>query len=362
MPKRAYKKYGEVYFDLEKFCRKHRQNDSPCLPPERELAQILKTSVMTLRKALERGQMDGLLIREGRRLVISRQDRNLYGFGKILFIEQGFYGKPVLGAINRLYQELALRMLALKADFGFYQLNGGTDLKDLERACSRAAVLIAGLFTSDPALNLKVIEILKRQQGRKLVIAVSDPNLGFFNNFCALDNVAVGRKAVETLLAAGCTKLGVVSCNNSSITCKRLVGMEKGCIAAGVPLYYFNGRTKPELLKMVTGSGCDGIFFTTDEEISTKLKDFFAVPGLIPDRLKVLTLHGSGESLLCQPPIACINHATDQVADGIISYLLAKVGNSEQPPLRKLVTPILYPSITLGRNFKIKTERTGGRK
>ena len=164
MPKRSYKKYDEAYLDLERFCRKRVKNSRSYLPPERELAQLLETSIMTLRKALERGQMDGLLVRDRRRLAISLQDRNLYGFGKILFIEQEFYGKPVLGTINRLYQELALRMQALKADFSFYPLNSSTDPADFERECSRASVLMPGVLTADRNLNRRVLEILKQQK------------------------------------------------------------------------------------------------------------------------------------------------------------------------------------------------------
>ncbi|MBQ9338144.1 MAG: substrate-binding domain-containing protein [Lentisphaeria bacterium] len=353
MPKRTYKKYGEVYLDLEKFCRKRLKSDSPYLPPERELAQTLGTSVMTLRKALERGQMDGLLIPKGRRLEISLPERTLYGFGKILFIEQGFYGKPVLGAINRLYQELALRMLALKADFEFYQLNGATDLKDFERACDRAAVLLTGVLTSDAELNHQVISILVKQEASKPVIALSDPNLGYFENHCALDNVAAGRKAGEILLAAGCRKPGFIGYNSSPIFTKRLRGMQEACRAAGVELCELHGRYG-ELPRAVLDSRCDGIFIVSDEGIGHLLHDLLAMDGLIPDRLKVLTLHGRGESLLCQPPVACLNHATDRVADGIIAYLLAKAGNPAQPPLRRLLAPRLYPSITLGKSFTIK--------
>lgn len=359
MPKRAYKKYGEVYLDLEKFCRKRVKNDQGFLPPERELAQTLGTSIMTLRKALERGQMDGLLVRQGRQLEISLPDRTLYGFGKILFIEQGFYGKPILGAINRLYQELALRMLALKADFEFYQLNGTSDLKDFERACDRSAVLMAGLLTADRELNRQVLAILKRQEASKPVIALSDPNLDRFENYCALDNFAVGRKAAETLIAAGCSRLGFIGSGFARIFQKRLKGMEEGCRAAGLELRDFTimdhrfATVFQKGMAAALQSRCDGVFIASDEGLRLFLHDYLT-DGTVPDRLKVLTLHGSGESLTCQPPVACLNHATDKVADGIISYLLAKAGNPALPPLQRLVAPALYPSITLGKSFKIK--------
>lgn len=359
MPKRTYKKCAEVYLTLEKFCRKQVRNDKPYLPTERELAQTLGTSIMTLRKALERGEMDGLLIRKGRRLEISLPDRTLYRTGKILFIEQGFYGKPILGAINRLYQELALRMLALKADFEFYQLNGTSDLKDFERVCEKSAVLMVGLLTSDRELNRQVLDILKRQEASKPVIALSDPNLACFENYCALDNVAVGMKAAETLIAAGCTRPGIIGGSEPQIFRKRAEGMKEGCRAAGLELRDF---TVPDQrfaiafrkgMTAVLRAHCDGVFIVSDEGLRTLLYDYQA-NGTVPDKLKVLTLHGNGESLTCQPPVACLNHATDKVADGIISYLLARAANPEQPPLRRLVAPDLYPSITLGKDFKIR--------
>ena len=360
MPKRTYKKYGEVYLDLERFCRKRRKNGSSFLPSERELAQLLGTSVMTLRKALERGQMDGLLVRDGRRMAIALPDRTLYGFGKILFVEQGFYGKPVLGAINRLYQELALRMLSLKADFEFFQLNPETDFSAFETACERASVLMFGVLTTDPELNRKAVEIMKRQEAaHKPVIALSDPNLGLFENYCALDNFAVGVKAAQTLFAAGCRRPGFIGSNCGRIFLKRFKGMEETCRSNGIELCNFSHddwRYSPNLrpgLESAVRAGCDGVFIVTDEGIKAQLHDYLE-NGFIPEKLKVLTLHGSGESLTCQPTIACINHATDKVAAALIDYLLAFAGNPELPPLQRLIVPDLYPSITLGKDFKFK--------
>ncbi|MBO4648954.1 MAG: GntR family transcriptional regulator [Lentisphaeria bacterium] len=360
MPKRTYKKYGEVYLDLERFCRKRLKNGSSFLPPERELAQSLGTSVMTLRKAIERGRIEGMLMRQGRRMAISLPDRTLYGFGKILFVEQGFYGKPVLGAINRLYQELALRMLSLKADFEFYQLNAETDLNGFERACERASALMFGLLTTDRELNLKAVEIMKRQEAaHKPVIALSDPNLGLFENYCALDNFAVGVKAAETLFAAGCRRPGFIGSCSGQIFLKRLKGMEETCRSNGVELCNFSLDDRRHLHVLRTGlesavrTGCDGVFIVTDEGIKPLLHDHLE-NGFIPEKLKVLTLHGSGESLICQPPVACINHATDKVADALIDFLLAFAGNPALPPLQRLIVPDLYPSVTLGKDFKIK--------
>ena len=360
MPKRTYKKYGEVYLDLERFCRKRMKTGSPFLPPERELAQALGTSVMTLRKAIERGRIEGMLMRQGRRMAISLPDRTLYGFGKILFVEQGFYGKPVLGAINRLYQELALRMLSLKADFEFFQLNGETDLTAFDRACARASALMPGVLTPDRELNRKAVEIMKRQEAvHKPVIALSDPNLGLFENYCALDNFAVGVKAAETLFAAGCRRPGFIGSSCGQIFLKRFRGMEEACRSAGIELCDFSRDDRRYAFVVRTGlesavrAGCDGVFIVTDEGIKAPLHDYLE-SGFIPEKLKVLTLHGSGESLTCQPPVACINHATDKVADALIDYLLAFAGNPDLPPLQRLIVPDLYPSVTLGNGFKIK--------
>ena len=135
--------------------------------------------------------------------------------------------------------------------------------------------------------------------------------------------------------------------------------MKEGCRTAGVDLHDFSLLEHRYSVVFQKGMAaalrahCDGVFIASDEGLRSFIPDYLA-DGTVPDRLKVLTLHGSGESLTCQPPVACLNHATDKVADGIISYLLAKAGNPALPPLQRLVVPDLYPSITLGKSCNIK--------
>lgn len=70
MEKRSYKKYTDVYQELETFCIQSLKDGSFLLPGERELASRFHVSRLTLRKAIEDAQMNGLIRREGKRTEI----------------------------------------------------------------------------------------------------------------------------------------------------------------------------------------------------------------------------------------------------------------------------------------------------
>ena len=216
--------------------------------------------------------------------------------------------------MNRLYVELKAEMDALNADFELLLVNASTELTELEEKCEHANII---LLTVLPCGNEYGCDYLKMLEYRKTVIALTDPFLSDFCNYVALDNRAVGRLAGKDLLAAGCRRPVFINGSTyNTIFRKRYEGIREFMKEAGVsfPAYSFQPRSEhfQEIRRMelldALAAGHDGAFIASDEGIDYITHDLFE-QGLVPERFKLITLHGSGEALCCPTPIACVNHA-----------------------------------------------------
>ncbi len=358
MDKRSYKKYTEVYAELVQRCEAGLVANSRILPGERELAQELLTSRMTLRKALEDAELNGLIRRENKHTEITFSKADLRRCGKILLITSGYHGKPQLGAFNRLWVDLKSQMEELSADFELLTANELTEVTEFKTKCENANIILLTFIPSNnPELS---VDYLKKMEYRKTIIALSDPYLNTFRNYVALDNYAAGVLAAQTLLSAGCRRPIFINGNtNNQMFQKRYQGISDTMEQAGIKLsgqlsmersaHYMELRRKE--LQQAVQQGHDGAFIASDEGIDYITHDLFE-QGLIPEHFKLITLHGSGEALCCHPPIACVNHATAGVVNTLVDHLKKLNRNPNIPPLRQLIKPELYQTQTIGNIIK----------
>lgn len=354
MNKRSYKKYTEVYAELVQRCEVGLTATSRILPGERELAQELKTSRMTLRKALEEAALNGFIRRENKHAEITFSKVNLRQCGKILFLTTGYHDKPLLGAMSRMWVELKSQTEKLDADFELFPISEFTEFAKFKEKCETANII---LLTVLPSNNPHIgIDYLKSLEYQKTIIALSDPFLDTFNNYVALDNYAAGVLAAKALLLAGCRRPVFINSNICNLMFqKRYQGMTDTMKQAGIklsgepfqkrPAHYMEVR-RSELLKGIQ-QGNDGAFIASDEGIDYITHDLFE-QGLVPDHFKLITLHGSGEALSCQHPIACVNHATEGVVKVLVDHLKQLNRNPNTPSVRRLIKPELYLTQTLG--------------
>ena len=350
MNTRKYKKYTEVYTELEQRCTACRPGDIRILPGECDLAAELQTSRMTLRKALKMAEMNGLISRKHKVTTIL-PPKSLRQCGKILFITPGYNRTPVYNAFYRLWIDLKSLLEKLNADLELLLINESTTEDEIESHCEAADVILLTLFYYGcPAF-------LNEMKFRKTIIALSEPYLDQFDNYIALDNYAAGELAARALQLGGCRNPVFIGTNsNNSMFHKRFCGFSDAMRHIGIDIpkgfpptgfKHFTEIRRKELLNAVR-KGCDGAFIASDEGIGSITLDLFG-NNLIPEKFKLVTLNGCGEALLCSPPITCVNHANERIASTLVGYLKRHSENPNIASIKKLVQPDLYLNKTIGK-------------
>lgn len=345
MDKRRYTKYKDVYAELEKFCGKSLRDGLTVLPGERELARIFQASRLTLRKAIEEAQMNGIVRREGRHTGIL-PDRRLKSCGKILFITPGAGNVVLLPAFERLLLMIKPQIENLGGTLEVYLDKVEAENFDrFKQAVDSSGVILLTLPTSGPLMH-EQIAWLKSVQHRIPVLALSDPYLNLFDNVAALDNIAVGELAAEALARCGCSKvlvLGVIE--NVLLLVKRYRGFRR--------VFPGQFRLFPRLpredyiirdiraLNRACELGFDGAFVVTDEQLPLLVQPL-EKKKIIPEHFKLITFHGSGDGMHCVPPLPTISHGTSEVAAGVIRFLKDVSRYGAEARMRKLVKPDIY--------------------
>jgi DNA-binding LacI/PurR family transcriptional regulator len=366
MTKRAYKKYTEVYSDLEEHCRRICASGlSRIMSSERELAVELNTSRMTLRKALEKAEQNGLIRRTNKLTEVISQQGSMHNCGKILFISTGFRTEFTLSAFQRLWMELKTQLEREGAELELLLTNTSMAKEEIINKCESADIILLTVIAYDTA---KIdVDFLVKMKSRKTIIALSDPYLDYFDNYIALDNYAAGELAAKALNAAGCRRPAFIPSGFSNLMFhKRFYGFHDAMKRVGITIPDEFPRTDSRHINEITRNrilcalrnGNDGAFIASDEGIDFITHDLFEQK-LVPEKFKLITLNGKGEALLCNPPITCVNHATAGVAEILLNYLKIISKNPNPPSIKKLVKPDLYLNKTIGKiNRDLLEEKT----
>ncbi len=354
MEKRSYKKYTEVYVKLEEHCQKMRKLGM-VLPGERELALTLNSSRMTLRKALEMAEMNGLIRRKNKFTEIISQEENFRNCGKILFISAGYCNEFTLGAFQRLWNRLQIKLDKMGVDYQLLLTNLFTSKEEVQNECENADIILLTSIQFDNIFKPDV-SFLVEMKSRKTIIALSDPYLDHFDNYIALDNYAAGMLAASALKTVGCCKPAFVTySSNNFMFQKRFHGFYDFMKHIGIDITtnftednpkHFSEICRAQLLDALH-HGCDSAFLASDESIGFITLDLFRKK-LVPKEFKIITVNGKGEALLCNPPITCVNHATEEVVQILVDYLREISRNPNPAPIKKLVKPSLYLNKTIG--------------
>lgn len=347
METRRYKKYTDTFRDLIALCRRMQNSGSTALPHERELAEELGCSRMTLRKALAEALQQKVLKRSGRFLELNVVRHDISNLGRILFIATGHDEKFNLNALSKLFNSISAEMKKYNGQLELLLTNPATPEDLIRKRCMESDIILFTLFLTEApgSERLRLFWEIGRQ---RRVIALSDPYLESFHNFIALDNVAVGMIAAQTLHRAGCRNLGCV-CNlrNNMIFEKRMDGFRRYADNSGVNCWLPSQRDaggKAQFDQAVK-YGCDGIFIVSDEGLDVITAEAFAA-GVVPRDVKLITVDGCGKARAHVPPVTCVSHGTKQVTSELIKYLIHLSEQPDWPDCRKLITPELHSGAT----------------
>ena len=366
MEKRSYKKYHDVYVELQEYCQNNIPRGLRQLPGERTLAAILGTSRMTLRKALEQALLNGLFIRRNKSLFIHPLRINACNLGKIVFVASGIHGELFLKALDRLYTKIYESLKQIGADIQLCLTNDDQTFEDLKRQCRDADIILLTTHrTGNHSTGEQVVFWQEMARNHK-IIALSDPYLEFLPNYIALDNYAAGKIAAEALFAAGCKRPALLRESRGNVIFqKRTDGFMDFFNALELPVMksdFYNGKLhhadfKRQTINHFVQSGCDGIFVVTDEHLDFAAHDLLT-SGAVPEKVNLITVNASGAAFNAVLPIACVSHGTDKVAQAVIKLLKRLASEPESPNCKMLIQPHLYINSTLHLSEKQKEKLT----
>lgn len=350
-----YRKHTEVYLDLVKLIEANLDAGKYFLPTETELARQFATSRMTLRKALEMASMNGLITRENKRTTINaNRNAGVRKCGRILFIARANGQTFFHPAVERLWLHLVPEIRMNGGSLDLLLVDNDLSVSAYDDAVAKADIV----FLTTPTYTEWSEDRLDRllTQTEKAVWGLFDPLFARCSWGVTLDNLEAGRLAAEALYQAGSRKAIVISDTLRQPHSDRIKGFRsefeslggETCLAGkreGVqnPAYYLACRPR---IRQAFKKGCDGVFLASDEGIDIILMDLFA-KNLIPGRFKVVSVNGCGQALRHNPPISCVNHATEDVVKEIMTRLGQWGQQTGHPPFHVRIKPKLYRTGTI---------------
>lgn len=347
MAKRKYTTCAQVEVMLHDYIRTMRIANQDQFPCEQSLAERLGVSRRTLHKGILELERQRTLIPDGRYRRYVQEYRNLERAGKILFLSSGRHHTFLFQAMERLWNLIHPLLQRHHADVGLLLTNPEVEVKSILKQLDQADVILyAGCLSADQET---VMQAIYRHQNNKPVISLLETQAQSIRNMISLDNYATGRMAAEYLIDAGCRKIiGLWEvCHNQdfsrraqgfadSLSTRNLGGIES--IIWSPPK---SGKQNlRETVDWAMLNGFDGLFLMSDECIGDILSEYIA-SNRIPDRTRIITTDGTQECLRLTPPIPCINHATDKIAEEILENITL-IARKAFKNVRMTVHPSFY--------------------
>jgi hypothetical protein len=337
----AFQKLEQLLLDIE-------TKDIISIPPERELAKRFGVSRTTIRKVITRAIEQNLLRKESRSYVVYNNKQIKPAF-KIGFVAHGI-GMPGNRVWARVLHYLSLlgQSRAISVEPILFNQNKPEEDTAKRQIQSCKALVLTGSQAHEFAGSEEV-------KG-KPAIFTDECVEGKPHHLVCLDNYAVGCKAAEYLLGAGCKNVLFVGRRaNDPYTpfVKRMQGFAdrlKGqqvtfaCEYATPPNMAGKGwvYTLERLAPRVVGKGYDGIFVFSDEGLGAFISSLSAL-GSLPT---MITVFGNGDLNEKGLPVAFIDHAEAAMAAGILDALESCFEKNLNERIIRYVRPMLHPCIS----------------
>lgn len=356
-----YKKYTAVYTELKVLIKSNSAKNNFLIPPEIPLSEQLGTSRMTLRKALDLAESDGLIRRENRKTFIVDKRPDLSSCGRILFIASGKHGHIILPAIERMYLKLALDLKSANADFRLLLLPSVCEPADspetlalLDRELSGAKVVIFTVKDCRVFFTREGMTTVRRyDDGSRFYLKLTIDAADLCENCITIDDYIAGRTAAEVLIRGG-AKHPVFPVFDSPHPRKESIfwqyhsGFFDVCRESGiapVEVHLSDTRERPffldlreKLWNLWKQGACDGLFFQFDEFADIVLADFFA-EGLVPEKFRIFSLNSGGHALSHKPPLTALSTGINELVRALYSFLFRFASGSNEKMLRIKIRP-----------------------
>ncbi len=357
---RQYMTVEQAVAELDRilFARKAAGFDT--LPPERTMAKEIHCSIMTLRRALDRMEKLGRIVRDSGVKRICDTARNLSpGHSISVTLTASGDGLPGNPHYRRIAQALEQRFDGTPVHFRIVCLCD-TDSPNILARKLADSTPSAGLpdvviYADSPVkLQAQVLSL----RGRTLLVGVNEEYVGMCDCVVALNNFEAGRMAGQMLLEAGCRNPAVIYSSrdllpfyhrrDGFLTALAEAELPTDNVAYGLIWNNKNNRdveSSRTLLETVCGNAHDGLFLFTDQGAQTwrgRLEKRFRIPG----EFKLVTLDASGVCRKSERPISAVSHGTDRIVQALEDLIVAR---AQGRPFQKitLVTPDRLPGTTL---------------
>ncbi|MFA5203355.1 MAG: GntR family transcriptional regulator [Lentisphaeria bacterium] len=321
------------------------------IPSERILCDLVGTSRMTIRKALDELESQGKIETGARGRVLAAKRVAIKPKGKVLFISSG-HEWITLHAWNRLWARLNS---ILKPDG--YDMN----IKLYSESSAFSAAELKGydfIILTDIQSHLRNA-FADHLTGREGVISSYEGFADIAKHVVALDNDAAGRMGAELLLGSGYKRPALFHCGQNYVGFqKRRAGFLDVCRSAkfDAPPREFQlaslslsayARDLIAASDALIKTDCDSVFVTSDEVIGLAY-DTFARCYAIPAEFGLATFAGVHEGLMHHPTITTVGHGTAQVAQAMHKLMEdIRLGKARAEGVRILVKPNVHAGATL---------------
>lgn len=355
-------RYLQVRRVLEESVRSGQYRPGSQLPGERELAQQLQVSQMTVNKAILALVGDGWLRRE---------------IGKGTFVNDGF--RPPLPEVLRIGFAVPVTAEFVQEDYYL-----GALLRGIQRAVTNAPVSLTLLETPTDSLYERLIEapvdgflltdVLDRclddvqrlaQAGRKMVLLGADRE-PLHVPFVDSDNYGGARAAVEHLLGLGHRRIaGVFAYTNTCNTRHRVRAYletlrEHRIEAPPEFLMAFGNIYPPEFLmaagkiypllepvhtqiaQLLTGTPRPTAFFCGGYYLALEAMKAAQEAGLrLPDDISIVGFDDPVSARYVSPPLTTVHQPLEEMGRHATLKLLHWLRTQEEPPLRDVLPATL---------------------
>lgn len=359
MLQRKYMTVELAMLEIDRILLARKAHGLDVLPPERVMAKEIHCSLMTLRRALERMEELGRIVRENGVKRICNTARNLPRSHTVVavFIAAGTTS-PDHPHYRQIAEQLEARFSGTAVHMKQLLLSGKDTPLSLKRKLEQATPY-PGL--PDVIIYANAPEHLRAPllslRGKSLLVGVNEEYIGMCDALVALNNFEAGRLAGQALWNAGAGNPVVIYDHRDILPFyHRRDGFLTFLAEVGLPIQHAalplksdggpgNSGRLDELLNIICNRRHDGLFLFTDES-SQRWRTALERKFRIPEEFKIITLAASGVSLDPEHPITAVSHGAPEIAQAIEDLIVARAQNR---PFQKitLITPKILPGGTL---------------
>jgi DNA-binding LacI/PurR family transcriptional regulator len=361
---RQYHSQDEVGKRLELLVREMRKDGNLMLPSERVLSERLLCSRETLRRILERYEVQGAILKRKRGRVFSLEAMRRFSMlGRLAFVAEGVH-EPGNPAWNKLWNELKEQASLAHVQPQLFLLPHGSH--ELPANIGELPDLV--VYT--PAFLSPDMEVLLKQPGR-LSVCTDEQLSARLPVTITMDNYAAGRLAATVLAGRGYRQPAFIGATLDLPSGpyvafqRREEGFRAGCRQCGLAYgkadahWIGGGSTLKHVIQIVRetagilGKGYDSVFFYSDPyigyflEVASELRK-------IPEELGIVTVNSFSLAVNHQPPIDSTSHATHATAAALVDVACDFYENGRRPAANIMVPPRFHEGATLRKKVEKK--------